>query len=1200
MGKDRLAGQRAKAWASLALIVAAVALATPAPAGALTPPYDGNPISHGLGPTYGETWCANAAPGSSIASQQGAPLALIPYEAIGCTLAQIQGEATAAGVPHRMDYSIIGQSAGSRDVFGVVINALETADQQRDYDRWVTLRQVELTDPALARSLLAGWGDEVKIPIFIQSNIHGDEEEGTDAMMQAARDLVTLPRGTNPTVDKILDHAILIWIPSENPDGRFIGQRSNANNFDMNRDWLVQSQSEVRASIKLQQQWLATVGLDMHGYVNPTLIDGLTKPHNPGLEYDLFVKWNQRRLDANEAALAAVGMGITRPVNQWNASAGPGPGAGPATAEGWDDWGPFYTQTYMAFLGSDSSTLEMCRIGPGCDGRFGSKRAQYVGFYSSADYWLDHRHDLIDDQLEVFRRGVTDANRPNCCDDPLIAARGFTEAEHNWMVPYPKAFVVPFHGGGQRSDGEANRMVKWLLDNGVVATRTTSDFAWSGTTFPAGSYVVWMNQALRGLALTTLNAGQDISTRITQLYAPPGAWSHGLLWGADVVEIPRGDPAFTPATEPITEPNGLQGGVRGGSGAPSDWYSVTLRGPSEVRAVLGLLRSGVYGEVAEAPFASTTGGSMPAGTLIFPSDPATAAELDAAGAAAGIYFERNVGVAKPATTMLAEAPKVAILVNSATPATSDTSQSLKAIFGTDAAFVSVVTGANSLQNSPSDPLLAFDVIYNAGQLYPSATNATARARLNAFFARGGGYIGTSQSANNFTFLSGATLVGGSFTQGSSSAGGGITAWNNVGGASSPLTGGYPSSDYLYMPSNVTYFSATPTDAVVDGRNHPDMVGTAPNGPSPGFIAGLWRNRSAATNNAPVVVHGQTTAGSRYMGLSTNPFSRQDAEREWTLIGQAALWSDLTDEATSAITFPADGGLYNSAGFDGGCSSAICGTASAGSGPAISKVTVAVQQLESGHWWDGSAFASATPVYLDATGTTSWSFAFPASQFPADGDYLVRSKAIAGATDEQITPASATFTIDTTAPTIAIATPPDGAVYLLDEAVDADYGCDDALSGIATCDGPVPSGDPIDTGTVGFHSFTVTATDQAGNFSMQTNTYQVVWPFSGFFQPIDPPPALNVSKAGSSSPMKFKLGGYRGLGIFAAGYPQSRPISCSSRAPLGPGTATQGALSFSNGQYTYTWKTEKAWEGTCREFVMTLVDGSVHTAQFRFK
>jgi hypothetical protein len=879
-------------------MLAAALVASPAPAQipTLAPPWDGNPISPGLGPTYGEPWCAEAAPGSSIANQQGSPLALIPQEAVGCTLAKFEAEAAAKGVPDRMDYSVIGQSSTGKDIHAAVVNALETPQQQRDYERWQQIRAIELDDPAGAQALLGSFGADVKIPIFVQGNIHGNEEEGTDAMMQVLRDLVTLPRGTNPVVDTILDHAILIVIPMINPDGRLAGTRSNGNGFDMNRDYLVQSQREVRLSVDVQQEWLAPVGLDLHGYVNPTLIDGLTKPHNPGIEYDTFLYWNQRRLDANEAALAAVGMPITRPVNHYNMLGVP-PGH-PYLAEGWDDWGPFYTQTYMAFYGVDSSTVEMCSTagaGGVCDGRFGSKRSQYLSFYSSADYWLDHRHELMDDQLEIFLRGVTDRARNNCCGDPVIASRGFTEDQHNWMVEYPKAYVIPQNGGGQRSDAEANRLVRWLLDNGIEVTRVTADLSWGGGTFPAGSYVVWMDQALRGMALTALSAGQDISNRITQLYATPAAWSHGLLWGADVVEIPRGDGTFAPATTPIDAPNPLQGGVAGGPEAPADWYSVTLRGVGEYRAVLDLLRGGVDGEVVEEDFVSTTGGPMPAGSLIFPYDPGTAAALDALGKAAGLSVERNVGVEKPATTRLSEAPRVAILVNNANPARTDTSESLRAIFGPNAGFVSTVNGADSLQNSATDPLADYDVIYNTGQGWPGATGTTAQDRLRAFFQRGGGYIGTGVSTNNYAFLTGGGLVQGSFTQGSQTAYGGIAMWKNAGGADSPLTGGFPTQDYLYLPSNVTYFTATPTGSAVDGRYHPDMVGSGLNGPSPGFVAGLWRLRTAAANEAPVIVHGTTTANSRYLGLATNPFSRQDAEREWALIAQAALWSNLTDD-----------------------------------------------------------------------------------------------------------------------------------------------------------------------------------------------------------------------------------------------------------------------------------------------------------------
>jgi hypothetical protein len=627
---------------------------------------------------------------------------------------------------------------------------------------------------------------------------------------------------------------------------------------------------------------MAPVGLAMHCCGNPTLIDGLTKPHNPGLEYDIFLRWNQPRLDANEAALAAVGMETQRPVNDWNADAETDPPVGPAYAEGWDDWGPFYTQTYMAFFGVDGSTVEMCNnstIDPECNGRFGSKRAQYLAFYSSAGFWIANRNPILHDQMEIFRRGVTDTPRVNCCDAPDILSRGFTEDQHNWMVPYPDAFVIPFGGAGQRSDAEANRLADWMLFNGIQVHFLKRAYSWNGQTFPARSYVVFMDQPFRGLALTALDAGQDISDRISQLYAPPGAWSHGELWGADVVEIPA-DSAFAPSTAPVTKLNTLSGGVARGR---ADWYSLALGGVSEFRVVLDLLRGGVDGELAEAPFTSATGGPSPAGSLIF--DSSAKAALQQAGAAAGVVFEAGRG-AKPPTTQIDEAPRVAVLVNSAAPAVNDTLWSLRQIFGSDAQFVSVVLGDGSLQNAVNDPLADFDVIYNAGQTYPSSTNATAQARLQAFFARGGGYIGTRQSNNNFTFLTGAGLVS-TLTSISDSAGGGIALWDNVGGTSSPLTGVYPSRDTLYVPSTLYYFSQWDPGVSVDGRYLPDTASM--------FLAGLWLDRDPLAAGAPVILRGDTTAGSRYLAYGTNPFSRGDAEREWLLMGQAALWSNLTDE-----------------------------------------------------------------------------------------------------------------------------------------------------------------------------------------------------------------------------------------------------------------------------------------------------------------
>jgi hypothetical protein len=842
---------------------------------ALDPPYDGNPITHGLGPTYGEEWCASPA-GENV--PQTPPLALIPYAAITCTLEMFEAEAAANGVPNRFDWWSLGTNDQGRDIWAVVVNALETPEQQRDYDRWVQYRSLQLTDPHRAQALLEQWGNDVKMPVFIEANIHGGEREGTDAMMQVFRDLTTLPRGTHALVDKILDNVILAVIPVQNPDGRIAGTRANANGFDMNRDLMVQSQREMHLNVAFQLEYLAPVMLALHGYVNPTLVDGLTKPHNFGMEYDLFLGWNQRRLDVNEAALAAIGQGIVRPVNDWNENANSNPAQGPTGppyAEGWDDWGPFYTQTYSAFFGVDGSTWETCS-NVACGQRFGSKRSAYLGFYSSTEFWVDNKADIMWDQTEIFRRGVDGAARPNCCDDPFLQDRGFHEDQHNWMEPYPKAYVIPFvdgpanapspHRGVQRSDAEANRLAEFLVHNGIEVHRAAQNFTWDGTTYPRHSYVVWMSQPLRGLAENFLGPGMDISDRIARLYAPPGAWSH-LTWGADVVRIPADDASFNPHTVPFAL-NDMKGGVRGGR---ADWYSLKVDSPTAVRTVNALLSDGVTGEVAETPFTSDSGGSMPAGTLIFPNDPATMSKLAAAGSGAGLWFERSRG-SKPDTTALTRSPRIAVLAGGTT---SDISFSLRSL-GFDA--VHVTTG--TINSAAEDPLLEFDVIYNSGSGFPAG--ATAQGRIAAFFERGGGYVGSLNPGA--TFLVGAGQVSG-LTY-ASQTGSGIARWNNTGGMDSPVTGALPSQGYVYNPSPMSRHSATPATATVAGR----LAGT----PQESFVAGLWRNRSAAFTDASIIAHGDTTAGSRWSHFANNPFSRADAEGMWPAVGSAVFWSNLTD------------------------------------------------------------------------------------------------------------------------------------------------------------------------------------------------------------------------------------------------------------------------------------------------------------------
>src|SRR5437899_6755828 len=136
-------------------------------------------------------------------------------------------------------------------------------------------------------------------------------------------------------------------------------------------------------------------------------------------------------------------------------------------------------------------------------------------------------------------------------------------------------------------------------------------------------------------------------------------------------------------------------------------------------------------------------------------------------------------------------------------------------------------------------------------------------------------------------------------------------------------------------------------------------------------------------------------------------------------GQSAMQADVkfTDAAkpTSAITFPAGGGSYNTAGWTAGASSKITGTGSFASGSTSRKVDVSIQRSSTGLYWNGSAFSAASENFITAAGTTSWNLNFASTNFPADGTYVVHSLATDSNGQENGAGGVATFTFDNAGP-----------------------------------------------------------------------------------------------------------------------------------------------------------------------------------------
>ena len=114
--------------------------------------------------------------------------------------------------------------------------------------------------------------------------------------------------------------------------------------------------------------------------------------------------------------------------------------------------------------------------------------------------------------------------------------------------------------------------------------------------------------------------------------------------------------------------------------------------------------------------------------------------------------------------------------------------------------------------------------------------------------------------------------------------------------------------------------------------------------------------------------------------------------------------------------------------------------------------------------------------------------------------------------------------DTTSPAVSITSPADGATFAQGAVVNAAFSCNDGPygTGVATCSGSAPNGSPIDTTTIGVHTFTVTSTDVAGN----------------------PPNSSSVTYTVSGDPSVIAKGGWADEGTGAVG--------AVHRPPLPPG------------------------------------------------
>lgn len=687
--------------------------------------------------------------------------------------------------------------------------------------------------------------------VLFTANIHGDEWEGSDASLQLINDLATTQ---DPDELSWLSNNQVAFIVTGNPDGRHNNTRENAAGVDLNRDLLTASQPETQALRDVIIELNPLVLVDLHGYVNGTLIEPTTPPHGENTEFDLLVE-NAYPLGLQiESDLKALSLDDSDdvrdpqvPLRDWS--------------DGWDGWPPVFLPQYAALHGTVGLTIELpLRTNNSAydldQGELDRRSATNIqiadqAMRSTLDYAVTAGPSLTANQQEIFERGQSGAQQQPATELGLDVVG----AEDVYQTEFPAAYVIPA-GSHQRSEPAAARLVDALLANDVVVRQSTRGFTVAGTAYPAGSYVVPGGQDKRGVAGAMLGPGTDISARVPLMY-DIAAWSMADLWGANVVRVD--DAASVPElTEPVQAAEAT-GGVTG----TGPWL-LELNDPNNVAAMNALLEAEVdLGWTAQ-------------GEVLIPLDGANVATEVARSYGVELVTASADNRAQAETEALSEQIQIAA---SAAP------EEIIALEQMGFA----VTEFSSQELNSGFAWDEIDVAYVSDELSWRSLGSDAQNDFTDFLADGGGLVAQGEvGADLNQEIDGLEL---SAEVGPATANGIVDVTSSVGPIASQAT----PQTYVYGP---VWFTDLGTEVSVDQRLAADPLSS-----------GHWPAGSAAApgpgeaGGQALVVHGVDTSGATSGApitlIGSDPLFRAHPQGQFPLVGAAIAWSVL--DSTGRVT-----------------------------------------------------------------------------------------------------------------------------------------------------------------------------------------------------------------------------------------------------------------------------------------------------------
>ena len=550
-----------------------------------------------------------------------------PGELVNSAKAYAYCRALAAASP-RVRVLTIGHSEEGREI---ILLAISDEKGIQDLDKLkaatASLADPRKIDQPAAEKLIS----DARPIYYFNAALHSDETGSTESVLELAYRLAV---SDQPMIRRIRENLVVLINPVSNPDGRdkqvdwfyhYLKGKTDRDTLprqsppywgkyvfvDINRDAHQQTQETTKAVHHMFHEWHPTVVHDLHEAVPLLMSWNGTGPYNPNIDpitYSEFLALSFYEVQT------MTGLGMPG-VSTWNF----GEGFAHlyldsvamnhnAIGRGYETFGNGTAETLSVSLDPEETSREWYRLVPPPSGTFSWSARDNVNYNETAalaalDYAATNSRTLLrnfyDKSLHSYRKGLEEA---------------------------PYAFLIP---ADQGDPTRVAQLVARLMGQHIEVSRAQSPLTLKDGSYPAGTYVIRLDQPYRNYAVDLLTP---------QHYPKDGGEPYDdVSWELPahyhLQAIPTADAAVRSADLALpTQPPHPEGKVAG-AGTVYLLKDTGQEGLLEARYRLAAFHL----DIAERAF-TVAGADYPAGSWIFPAQPGLADALRDTSLQLGLDF----------------------------------------------------------------------------------------------------------------------------------------------------------------------------------------------------------------------------------------------------------------------------------------------------------------------------------------------------------------------------------------------------------------------------------------------------------------------------------------------------------------------------------------------------------------------------------